>query len=77
MGFVIGSLALAFLLLALVYALAPALSPVAAALFVAVITATGALLSLNAGMKRLTGITLRRTNARLHGHLQWARTLAK
>ena len=46
-GFVIGSLALAFLLLALVYALAPALSPVAAALFVAVITATGALLSLN------------------------------
>src|SRR5262245_62017269 len=76
-GFVIGSLAVAFLLLALVYALSPEFSPAAAALFVSVMAGTGALLMLNAGMKRFTGITLRRTNARLHGHLRWARALAK
>jgi hypothetical protein len=76
-GFVIGSMAVAFLLLALVYALSPTLSPGTAALLVAVMTGAGALIALTAGMKRFTGITLRRTNARLHGHLQWARTLAK
>ena len=72
-GCVIGSIALAFLALSLVYALSPSLSPFTAALLVGVISGAAAGVALTAGLNRFRGITLRKANARLHDHMQWAR----
>ena len=72
-GAVIGSIALAFLALALVYALSASVSPFTAALLVAVISGAGAAAALTAGLDRLSGITLRNANRRLHEHVEWAR----
>jgi len=72
-GAVIGSIALAFLALSLVYALSASVSPFTAALLVAVISGAGAAAALTAGLNRLSGITLRKANRRMHEHMEWAR----
>ena|SRR5580765_5848043 len=75
-GVVAVTLAMAFVLLAIVYALSTVMTPFAAALLVGVVTAAIGLICVTAGWKRLHGITLPRTAARLQENFQWTKTRA-
>lgn len=76
-GAVVGSLALAFVLLAIVYALSTVMSPTSAALLVGLVAAAGSIICVTAGLKRLTGITLPKTTASIQESLQWTKTRAR
>jgi len=76
-GLVVATLAMAFVLLAIVYALSTVMTPSAAALLVGVVTAAGSIACVTAGYKRLNGITLPKTTASLQENLQWTKTRAR
>jgi len=76
-GLVVATLATAFILLAIVYALSTVMTPSAAALLVGVVTAAGSIACVTAGLKRLNGITLPKTTATLQENLQWTKTRAR
>jgi hypothetical protein len=76
-GAVVASLALAFMLLAAVYALSTVMTPPAAALLVGLVAAAVSLICVTAGMKRMTGIALPKTTASIQESFQWTKTRAR
>ena len=75
-GFV-GGLALAFLLLAAVYALAAVMAPWAAALIVAAAAGAVGGVCVSAGLKSVKHLGLPRTAETLQENVQWAKTRAR
>jgi len=73
-GLVVATLAAAFILLAVVYALSTVMTLSAAALLVGVVTAACAIALATAGWKRLNGITLQKTATTLQENFQWTKT---
>ena len=76
-GAVAGSLGLAFLLLAVVWALATAIAPWAAALIVGLVTAAVAGICVMTASKALKDIGVPRTAETIREDIQWAKTRVK
>jgi len=76
-GLVIATMAMGFVLLAVVYALSTVMTLSAAALLVGLVTAAAAIAFVIAGWKRLHGITLEKTAATLQENIQWTKTRAR
>jgi hypothetical protein len=76
-GGLAGVLGLAFLLLALVYALATVMAPWAAALIVAAAAGLAAAIGVMAGLKSLKHLGLPRTAETIQENVQWAKTRAR
>ncbi|HYN07134.1 MAG TPA: phage holin family protein [Vicinamibacterales bacterium] len=73
-GGIAGAMAVAFLLLAAVYALSTVMAPWAAALIVAAAAGLAGVLCMNAGIKSVKHLGLPRTAGTLQENVQWAKT---